>query len=95
MGCHARQSLDTAHLRLTRTACLLPRPLEPQHRRHAQHNTSYQIFQRQREARRGLCYDEHHVWIVTVVVALPETRPCVLRGDVRAVDKKGEQYAHS
>jgi hypothetical protein len=30
--------------------------------------------------RRGLCYDQHHVWIVTVVVTLPETLPYVLRG---------------
>ena len=28
---------------------------------------------------RGLCYDEHHAWMVTVVVTLPETRPCVLQ----------------
>src|SRR5262249_39686586 len=39
------------------------------------------------ETRRGLCYDRHHVWMVTVGVALPATRPCVLRGDVGAVDK--------
>ena len=32
------------------------------------------------ETRRGLCYDQHHVWLVTVVVTLPDTRPCVLRG---------------
>ena len=32
------------------------------------------------EVRRGLCYDQHHVWKVTVVVTLPDTLPCVLRG---------------
>ena len=32
------------------------------------------------EERRGLCYDQHQVWMVTVVVTLPETVPCVLRG---------------
>ena len=32
------------------------------------------------EVWRGLCYDEHHVWMGTVVVTLPETLPCVLRG---------------
>ena len=28
----------------------------------------------------GLYYDQHHVWMVTVVVTLPDTLPCVLRG---------------
>src|SRR5262249_16171848 len=41
----------------------------------------YQILSRGRDAERcGLCYDAHHLWRVTVVVTLPETRPCVLRG---------------
>jgi hypothetical protein len=39
------------------------------------------------EVRRGLCYDEHHGWMVTVVVMLPETRPCVVRDGVGVVDK--------
>ena len=39
------------------------------------------------EAQRGLCYDQHHGWMVTVVVTLPETRPCGLRGDVGPVGK--------
>src|SRR5215470_1535209 len=28
----------------------------------------------------GLYYDQHQVWRVTVVVTLPDTLPCVLRG---------------
>src|SRR5262245_56427025 len=32
------------------------------------------------EARRRLCYDQHHVWMVTVGVTLPETLPCILTG---------------
>src|SRR5262249_45565396 len=32
------------------------------------------------EERRELCYDQHQVWMVTVVVTLPDTLPCVLRG---------------
>src|SRR5262245_31136232 len=32
-------------------------------------------------ARCGLCYDQHQVWRVTVVVTLPETLPYVLRGE--------------
>jgi hypothetical protein len=34
------------------------------------------------EVRRGLCYDAHHGWVVTVVVTLPKTCLCVLRGEV-------------
>jgi hypothetical protein len=33
------------------------------------------------EARCGLCYDQHQVWRVTVVMTLPDTLPCVLRGE--------------
>src|SRR5712691_2863121 len=29
-----------------------------------------------------LCYDQHHVWRVTVFVTLPETLPYVLRGEL-------------
>jgi hypothetical protein len=32
------------------------------------------------EQRRGLCYDQHHVWAVTVTVTIPEKLLCVLRG---------------
>jgi hypothetical protein len=32
------------------------------------------------EARRGLCYDKHHVLAVTVTVTIPDQLPCVLRG---------------
>src|SRR5262245_31481697 len=39
------------------------------------------------EVRCGLCYDAHHLWRVTVVVTLPDTRPCVLRRDVGPVGK--------
>ena len=39
------------------------------------------------EMRRGLCYDEHHIWRVMVVVTRPETRPCVFRGEVGPVGK--------
>src|SRR5262249_27101927 len=39
------------------------------------------------EARRGLCYDEHHIWRGTVVVTLPETLPCVLKGEVGPMGK--------
>ena len=30
--------------------------------------------------RRGLCYDQHQVWVVTGTVTLPGKLPCVLRG---------------
>jgi hypothetical protein len=36
---------------------------------------------------RGLCYDQHQVWMVTVVVTLPDTLPCVLRGEVGPMGK--------
>jgi hypothetical protein len=39
------------------------------------------------ETRRGLCYDQHHVWKVIVVGTLPETLPCVLRGEVGPMGK--------
>jgi hypothetical protein len=32
------------------------------------------------EERRELCYDQRHVWTVAVVVTIPDTLPCVLRG---------------
>jgi len=32
------------------------------------------------EQRRGLCYDTHHVWAVTVTVTIPDKLLCVLRG---------------
>jgi hypothetical protein len=30
--------------------------------------------------RRGLCYDQRHIWRVTGVVTLPDILPCLLRG---------------
>jgi hypothetical protein len=30
--------------------------------------------------RRELCYDQHQVWMATVVVTLPDTLPRILRG---------------
>ncbi len=39
------------------------------------------------EERRRLCYDQHHVWMVTVVVTLPDILPCVLRGEVGPMGK--------
>jgi hypothetical protein len=39
------------------------------------------------EEQRGLCYDQRAVWMVRVVVTLPETLPCVSKGDVGPVDK--------
>ena len=35
----------------------------------------------------GLYYDQHQVWRVTVVVTLPDTLPCVLRGEVGPMGK--------
>ena len=35
----------------------------------------------------GLYYDQHQVWMVTVVVTLPDTLPCVLRGEVGPMGK--------
>src|SRR5262245_5696043 len=37
------------------------------------------------EARFGRCFDAHHSWRVPVVVTLPVTRACVLRGEVGPV----------
>jgi hypothetical protein len=39
------------------------------------------------EEQRRLCYDQHQVWMVTVVMTLPETLPCVLRGEVGPAGK--------
>jgi hypothetical protein len=39
------------------------------------------------EEQRGLGYDQHQVWMVTVVVTLPNTLPCVLREEVGVVGK--------
>src|SRR5262249_13177309 len=39
------------------------------------------------EEQRRLCYDQHHVWMVTVIVTLSDILPCVLRGAVGPVDK--------
>jgi len=45
------------------------------------------------EVRRGLCYDEHHIWRVTVVVTLPDILPCVLRGEVGPMSKDSSSPA--
>src|SRR5215475_12641707 len=42
---------------------------------------------------RGLCYDEHHVWMGTVVLPLPDRLPYVLRGDVGPVGKDNSSPA--
>ena len=84
MGCHARQSLDTAHLRLTRTACLLPRPLEPQQRRQGRHSGSYQILEEQGAGRylsvptAGLCYDTPSVEAMPFPIDIPDKTPRAL-----------------
>ena len=49
-------------------------PAEPQPWRHALHKPRYQILRwagGRDEKQRGLCYDQPHVWRVTVVVTLP------------------------
>ena len=45
------------------------------------------------EEQRGLCYDQPHVWMVTVVVTLPETFPCVVREEVGPVGKGSSSSA--
>jgi hypothetical protein len=39
------------------------------------------------EARRRLCYDQQHGWMVTVVVTLPDILPCVLRAAMGPLGK--------
>ena len=39
----------------------------------------------------GLCYDKHHIWVVTVAVTIPDKLPCVLRGDFGVlIDQKDQ-----
>ena len=45
------------------------------------------------EAQRGLCYDQHRVWMVTVVATVPAILLCVLRGGVRPVGQDSASLA--
>ena len=48
---------------------------------HALHSGRYPKLRRgSDEEQCGLYYNQHQVWMVTIVVTLPETLPCVLRG---------------